>query len=48
MEIFLKMYSKNGIRPQEANSEFKGVIVRIPFSSRICDCDDCDTMPGDC
>lgn len=43
-EMFLKMYSANGIQPQNASSEFKGVVVLGKFSSRICDCDDCDTF----
>lgn len=43
-EMFLQKYSNNGIKPQEAISEFKGVTIRDPFSSRICDCDDCDTF----
>ena len=44
--MFLKVYSNNGINPQEAVTEFKGVTVRDAFSSRICDCDGCDA--NDC
>lgn len=42
-KLFLQAYSDNGMNPQEAETAFKGVIVRDPFTSRICDCDDCDT-----
>lgn len=44
MEMFLQIYATNGIKPEEAKSEFKGVVVLDQFSSRICDCDDCDTF----
>lgn len=43
-DLFLQAYSRNGTSPQEATSVFEGVVVRDSFSSRICDCPDCDTI----
>lgn len=48
LQLFSQAYSLNGTSPQKAISEFKGVIVRNSFNSKICDCDDCDTMDCDC
>ena len=45
-ELFLRVYSENGISPHQATSAFEGVVVLEPFISRICDCDDED--PDDC